>query len=136
MKVEIWQLSHSRTSVHKYYGLVCIKAHCSGGRKRICSFIIETFIEFNYNRYTEVSVFGIITVFEFNVLKYIAKEQQVLSTSPNFNFFHSSCFLFVWFNNKNSICTKLEKLHTEKSTYGLLVYILGLCKAGDLMCIF
>jgi hypothetical protein len=62
--------------VHNYYGLVCIKAHSSGGRKRISSFIIETSIEFNYNRYTETSVFGIITVFEFNVLKYIANERR------------------------------------------------------------
>jgi len=60
--------------VHQYYGLVCIKANSFAGRKRICSFIIETSIEFNYNRYMETSVFGIITVFEFSVLKYIANE--------------------------------------------------------------
>jgi len=76
MKGEIWQLSHSKISVHKYYGLVCIKAHSFVRRKRICSFIIETFIEFNYNRYMEASVFGIITMFEFNVLNYIANERH------------------------------------------------------------
>lgn len=45
-------------------------------------------------------------------------------------------FFLVWFNNKNPTFTKLEKVHTEKSTYGLLVYILGLCNPGDLICIF
>jgi hypothetical protein len=76
MKFEIWQLSHSRISVHKYYGLVCIKAHSFVRRKRICSYIIEAFIEFNCNLYMEASVFGIITMFEFNVLKYVANKRH------------------------------------------------------------
>jgi len=76
MKVEIWQLSHSRTSVHIYYGPVCIKTQSSGGGKLIFSLIIEISIEFKYNRYTEASDFGIITVFDFNVLKYITNARH------------------------------------------------------------
>jgi hypothetical protein len=62
--------------MHKYYVLVHFKALSSKGRKRISAFIIETSIEIDYSRYMEASVFGIITIFVFNVLKYIANEHH------------------------------------------------------------